>query len=271
MCDTINKNFFGWLTMQDTNLPIGVVDSGVGGISVLKELIALMPNENFFYFGDNKNAPYGTKTKEDVKNIMHNNARYLINKGVKAIVIACNTATGAAAKSLRSEYGDMPIIGIEPAIKPSAKYKEHSNVLVMATPLTLEQEKFLDLMDRFSEEVNIIPLPCPGLMELVEAGEISGERIDKYLKELFIPYVDTKIDSVVLGCTHYPHIKNAVIKALGDDVMVFDGGEGTARETKRRLKEKNLLNLSDKKGSLIIECSDKDNDITELSMMLLNK
>ena len=257
--------------MIDTNLPIGVIDSGVGGVSVLKELVRLMPNENFFYFGDNKNAPYGTKSKEIVKQLMNENAEYLIKKGVKAIVIACNTATGAAAKDLRDKYSHIPIIGIEPAIKPSAKYKEHSNVLVMATPLTLEQDKFIDLMDRFSDEVNIIPLPCPGLMELVEAGEINGERIDSYLGELFKPFLDKKIDSVVLGCTHYPHIKEAVLKALGNNVMIFDGGEGTARETKRRLEEKNLLNNSKKQGELTIDCSDKENDITRLAMMLLNK
>lgn len=257
--------------MIDINSPIGVIDSGVGGISVLKELITLMPNENFLYFGDNKNAPYGTKSGEVVRGLMTENAEYLIKKGVKAIVIACNTATGAAAKDLRDKYSHIPIIGIEPAIKPSARYKEHSNVLVMATPLTLEQDKFLDLMDRFSDEANIIPLPCPGLMELVEAGEISGKKIDNYLNELFKPFMNKKIDSVVLGCTHYPHIKDAVLKALGNDVMIFDGGEGTARETKRRLKEKNLLNNSDKKGMLAIDCSDRENDITKLALMLLNK
>lgn len=257
--------------MIDKNSPIGVIDSGVGGISVLKELIKLMPNENFLYFGDNKNAPYGTKSADVVRQLMAENAQCLIQNGVKAIVIACNTATGAAAKDLREKYSKIPIIGIEPAIKPSARYKEHSNVLVMATPLTLEQDKFLDLMDRFSDSANIIPLPCPGLMELVEAGEISGEKIDSYLDDLFKPFLDKKIDSVVLGCTHYPHIKDAVLKALGNDVMIFDGGEGTARETKRRLKEKNLLNNSDKKGVLTIDCSDRENDITKLALMLLNK
>lgn len=256
--------------MTEKNAPIGVVDSGVGGISVLKELMKLMPEENYLYFGDNKNAPYGTKTAEEVRKIMLDNADYIIKRGAKALVIACNTATGAAVKSLREKYPDFPIIGIEPAIKPSAKYKEHSNVLVMATPLTLQQEKFHDLMDKFADEANIVPLPCPGLMELVEAGETEGEKIDSYLKELFKPFEHKKIDSVVLGCTHYPHIKPAVIKALGGHVMIFDGGEGTARETKRRLERLDLLNCSGKKGELVIESSDKACSITALAMKLLN-
>lgn len=257
--------------MTDKNAPVGVIDSGVGGISVLNELIKLMPNENYLYYGDNKNAPYGTKNAAQVRDIMLANTKYIIEKGAKALVIACNTATGAAVGILREKYDGFPIIGIEPAIKPSARYREHSNVLVMATPLTLKQEKFHDLMDKFADEANITPLPCPGLMELVEEGETSGERIDSYLKKLFKPFENTKIDSVVLGCTHYPHVKEAVIKALGGNVMVFDGGEGTARETKRQLEKKDLLNPSKNTGSIVIEYSDGKKDITELALSLLAK
>ena len=256
--------------MNNCSNPIAVIDSGVGGICVLKELIKIMPNENFLYFGDNKNAPYGTKTAEQVRNIMFTNLEYLRKKDAKAVVIACNTATGAAAKELRTTYNDFPIIGIEPAIKQSAKYKEHSNVLVMATPLTLHQEKFFDLMDRFSDEVNIITLPCPGLMELVEEGKTEGPELENFLKNLFKPYENIKIDSVVLGCTHYPHIKKSIQHILGNNVMIFDGGEGTARETKRRLSELNLLNKNIGKGWVKIECSSPYKDITDLAMKLLN-
>ena len=256
--------------MPDIKSPIAVIDSGVGGISVLKELLKILPNENFIYLGDNENAPYGTKTTDEVKNIMFKNVDMMLKEGVKAIVIACNTATAAAARDLREKYADIPIIGIEPAIKPSAKYKENSNVLVMATPLTLKQEKIYDLMDRFSDEVNITTLPCPGLMELVDAGEIKGEKIDNFLKELFKPFIDKKIDSVVLGCTHYPHVKEPIIKALGENVMIFDGGEGTARETKRRLAELDLLNNSQNPGDVEIQCSSKEKDIVPLATKLLN-
>lgn len=255
--------------MDNKSIPIAVIDSGVGGISVLKELIRLMPNENYLYFGDNKNAPYGTKTSQEVLEIMYKNVENLINRGVKAIVIACNTATAASAKQLREKYKDIPIIGIEPAIKPSAQYKDQSNVLVMATPLTLKQEKIHDLMQRFSGEVNIISLPCPGLMELVEEGKINGDEVEEFLKKLFKPYENMKIDSVVLGCTHYPHIKNSIIKILGENVMIFDGGEGTARETKRRLEQIDMLNSLNDEGSVKIECSDENRDITELAQKLL--
>lgn len=254
---------------MSNNSPIAVIDSGVGGISVLKELVELMPNENFIYFGDNKNAPYGTKSADEVCNLMRANVQMLINEGAKAIVIACNTATAAAAMQLRKEYADIPIIGIEPAIKPSAKYKENSNVLVMATPLTLKQEKIHDLMDRFCDDVNIITLACPGLMELVEEGKTEGEEIDGFLNNLFSSHRHIKFDSVVLGCTHYPHVKNAIKKALGSEVMIFDGGEGTARETKRRLSELGLINNSEKKGEVVIRCSDSEKDIKPLALRLL--
>ena len=255
--------------MSKTNAPVAVVDSGVGGISVLKELISLMPNENYIYFGDNKNAPYGTKTTEQVKNLMFSNVEMLLGEGAKAIVIACNTATAASVEDLRKKYGDFPIIGIEPAIKPSADYKKNSNVLVMATPLTLQQEKFEDLLRRFCEDANIMTLACPGLMEFIEEGITEGEKLEAFLKELFSNVEGIKFDSVVLGCTHYPHIKQTIRKILGNDVMIFDGGEGTAKETKRRLKESGLLNTSNKNGYLKILCSSQENNIESLALKLL--
>lgn len=257
--------------MDKNSMPIAVIDSGVGGVSVLKQLVELMPYENYLYFGDNKNAPYGTKTAKEVLELMLINAETVLNKGAKAIVIACNTATAAAAFQLRQKYPDIPIIGIEPAIKPSASYKEHSNVLVMATPLTVKQNKFLELVDRFSDEVNIYPLPCPGLMELIEEGKTEGEELKSFLDELLVDFKNRKIDSVVLGCTHYPHVKDAISDALGGNVMIFDGGEGTAKETKRRLEEKGLLNRNKEQGKLIIENSAKNSDFERLVMTLLKE
>lgn len=257
--------------MCKNDAPIAVIDSGVGGISVLKELIKLMPNENYIYFGDNKNAPYGNKSAEDVKELMFSNVQMLLGMGAKAIVIACNTATAAAAKELREKYMDLDIIGIEPAIKPTVKYKEGSNVLVMATTLTLQQDKFSELLYRFCEDVNIMTLACPGLMELIEEGKTEGPELEEFLKNLFKNVEGIKFDSVVLGCTHYPHIKETIKKVLGNDIMVFDGGEGTARETKRRLEKSGLLNQSCNKGYLKILCSSEEHNIEELSLKLLQK
>lgn len=255
--------------MEQMQQPIGVFDSGLGGISVLRELVAFLPNENYLYLGDSKHAPYGTKSLQEVQELTCNNIEYLIGKGAKAIVVACNTATSAAIQILREHHKDMPIIGIEPALKPAVLQKEHPNVLVMATPMTLREEKFHALMKRYENEAEIISLPCPGLVEFVERGELEGEALEAYFKELFAPFADKKIDSAVLGCTHYPLVKNVIQKMLGDSVTLFDGGEGTAHETYRRLKEKNLLNTTPQKGTVIFENTEGTEQKTALAKQLL--
>lgn len=255
--------------MEQMQQPIGVFDSGLGGISVLRELVAFLPNENYLYLGDSKHAPYGTKSLQEVQKLTCNNIEYLIGKGAKAIVVACNTATSAAIQILREHHKDMPIIGIEPALKPAVLQKEHPNVLVMATPMTLREEKFHALMKRYENQAEIISLPCPGLVEFVERGELEGEALEAYFKELFAPFAEKKIDSAVLGCTHYPLVKNVIQKMLGDSVTLFDGGEGTAHETYRRLKEKNLLNTTPQKGTVIFENTEGTEQKTALAKQLL--
>lgn len=254
--------------IEKTTLPIGVFDSGVGGISILRELVRLMPNENYIYFGDSANAPYGTKTLEQVVDLVCNDAEYLYNKGIKALVVACNTATSAGIGLLRKRYTEIPVIGIEPALKPAVLSAEHPTVLVMATPMTLREEKFRCLMQRFEEKAEIIPLPCPGLMEFVERGELQSEALEQYLYHLFAPY--EKVDAVVLGCTHYPFVRRTIQKVLGNETMLFDGGEGTARETRRRLEELKLLNPSEKQGNVIFENSAKEEVLGKLCVDLFN-
>ena len=255
--------------IEKNTLPIGVFDSGVGGISILKELVKLMPNENFIYYGDSANAPYGTKSLEQVTDLVCKDAEYLSEKGVKALVVACNTATSVGIKLLRERYhGVMPVVGIEPALKPAVLSKEHPTVLVMATPMTLREEKFHNLMQRFMEQAEIVPLPCPGLMEYVERGELSGEALEKYLTELFSPY--DKVDAVVLGCTHYPFVKEMIRKVIGKDVMLFDGGAGTARETKRQLEAWGIVNPSLETGYVVFENSANRQELLDLSRQLLN-
>lgn len=222
--------------MEYNKNPIGVFDSGVGGVSVLSELISVMPNEDFLYFGDSYNAPYGTKSNDEILKLSKACTKKLLDMGAKAIVIACNTATSVAVKHLREKYSSIPIIGIEPAIKPAAEYKKNSKILVMATPMTLKKEKFRNLMKNFSDNDEIIPLPCPGLVELIEQGKTDGVETTDFLKNLLSPYFDKNIDSVVLGCTHYPFVKEAVKKTFPYEVKIFDGGHGTACETKRRIK-----------------------------------
>ena len=256
---------------MDRESPIAVIDSGVGGISVLCELVRLMPRENFIYYGDSANAPYGTKNKSLVLDITRKNVEALIETGAKAVVIACNTATSAAAGQLRVEHPDFPIIGIEPAIKPASILFSNPRVLVMATPLTLYEEKFQNLCRRFAEYEEIVPLPCPGLVELIEAGKLDCEETDAYLRELFEPYLAQKIDAVVLGCTHYPHIKTAIARCLPLRTTILDGGEGTARETFRRVKELGLLNTSESVGEIHMVNSSDDPRLIELSWELLER
>lgn len=235
--------------------PIGVFDSGVGGISVLKELIKIMPNENYIYFGDSKNAPYGTKTLEEVRKLSFHNTRLLLERGAKGLVVACNTATSAAVRIMRSMYPRVPIVGIEPALKPAALQKQHPRVLVMATPMTVRQEKFGQLMKRYEDKADIYPLACPGLMEFIEAGDLNSGRLHAFLEELLAPYLERGLDSVVLGCTHYPFVRRMIQEIAGGHIAIFDGGGGTAREMKRRLAAAGLLSPSAEAGWVKFENS----------------
>lgn len=248
--------------------PIAVFDSGMGGISVLRELVSVMPNEDYIYFGDSKNAPYGTKSKEEVRRLTIEHAEELFEQGAKGLVVACNTATSAAVAKLRELYPYIPIVGIEPAVKPAVNCKENPRVLVMATPMTIREEKFKKLMARYEDQAKIIPLPCPGLMDFVERGDLDGEDLQKYLTELLYEFREEKVDAAVLGCTHYPFVRKMIQKTLGSDVQIFDGGAGTAREMKRRLQEANLLNDSGTKGEVIFRNSLKDERKLALAKML---
>lgn len=235
--------------------PVGVFDSGVGGISVLRELIRVMPCEDYIYLGDSKNAPYGTKPLETVRRLTFENVKLLLDQGAKGLVVACNTATSAAVRLMRGMYPDLPIVGIEPALKPAALQKEHPRVLVMATPMTVQQEKFRQLMARYAGKAQVYPLACPGLMEFIEAGDLESERLHDFLQGLLGPYLDQGLDSIVLGCTHYPFVRKMIRSIAGDAVSIFDGGEGTAREMRRRLAAADLLNPSKKPGEVRFENS----------------
>ena len=256
--------------MSKQTKPIAVFDSGVGGISVLRELIKIMPNENYIYYGDSKNAPYGMKDKETVKNLTIAAAEYLFEQGAKGLVVACNTATSAAVRVLREIYPDIPIVGIEPAVKPAATRRKNSRVLVMATPMTIREEKFQNLMAKYTDMAEIIPLPCPGLMDFVERGDVSSADFRSYLEELLFVHRIHPVDSVVLGCTHYPFAKDMIKEVLGPDVIVFDGGEGTAREMRRRLAEADLLNPSEQMGQVDFQNSLNDDRKIELCKKLLH-
>ena len=255
--------------MNNKEKSIGFFDSGVGGISVLKESLSRLPNEDFIYFGDSINAPYGTKNVNEVKELTFNAVDFLLDKGVKMVVIACNTATSAAIDDLRLRYTDIPIIGIEPALKPAVEVSRGKSVIIMATPMTLAEKKFSNLMELYKDEVNIIPLPCAGLVELIEDGIIDGEQVEKYLKGKLTKFKQIDVASIVLGCTHYPFIKKELVKIVGDKIIIIDGSIGTVNQLKRKLISKNLLNDKKTKGIVTIYNSSADNNIIDLSYKLL--
>jgi len=233
---------------------IGVFDSGVGGISVLKELIKVLPNENYIFYGDSKNTPYGDRTKQEIINLSMNIVEYLINNGVKAIVIACNTATSAAAKEIREKYPNMTIIGIEPAIKPALEEHPNEDILMMATEATVRLEKFNELKNKLDRQGRIIPVPCSGLADAIEKNMDVTGLLNKYLS----PYKN-KTTAVVLGCTHYPFIKEEIRNVL-DNVDFYDGALGVASNLKRQLEIKNQLNFSNEQGKVVFESSDNSED-----------
>lgn len=247
---------------------IAVFDSGVGGISVLRHLRRVMPGEKYLYFGDSANAPYGTKSRDEVEALTFAAAKQLMAQGIKALVVACNTATSAAINDLRAAFPELIVIGIEPALKLAVDRFPGGGIGVMATPMTLREEKFENLMHRYGEHCRVYKLPAPGLVELVEQGKADSPEAETLLRELFAPYTG-KLDTVVLGCTHYPFAAKTISRILGDGVTLLDGGDGTARETRRRLEEAGLLENG--RGEVILTNSTKDESLLRLSSQLLEK
>lgn len=226
---------------------VGVFDSGIGGLSVLMELEKILPNEDFYYYGDSLNNPYGEKSDEELFEITSGVVDYLVNKGCKLIVIACNTATTRCMKYLREKYKDIIFVGTVPAIKVACD-REFKNTLVMATPATIESERTMELIrDNIRDDQNIYLVACPGLANAIEDND--QERIEEILKETFREYKDKEIDSIVLGCTHYPFIKEEILKEM-PGVSLLDGSRGVAMEVKRQLENNGLL--SDKASRKIV-------------------
>ena len=247
------------------NRPVGFFDSGLGGISVLGEALRVLPQENYVYFGDTKHIPYGDKPPEMVFQYTHDAIERLVQLGCKAIVIACNTATSVAAGQLRQEL-DLPIIGMEPALKPASLLEGDGKVLVLATKVTLSLPKFELLMERYGKDA--IPLPCPGLMECVEAGELNGERVETLLEKLTRPYRDENIKAVVLGCTHYPFLKKTIAKFFSPDVQLVDGNLGTVRQLGRRLEEEGLCSSGPGGQVTFLSSLEGDEPVRRMQRML---
>lgn len=248
--------------MNQAEKPIGVFDSGVGGISALQAMVRLLPREHFIYYGDTAHAPYGTKETGEVIACVRQVVDSLLAREIKALVIACNTATGAAAYTLRREL-TIPVIGMEPALKPAAEIRKNGEILVLATPLTLHQEKFNLLMDKYGE--GAVRVPCTGLMELVEREDWNASR--KYLEEVFALYDLRKVDAVVLGCTHYVFLKRMIREMLPEHIAITEGSDGTARQLKRVLARNRSLRESGS-GKVEMETSGTAEDLARMRRLL---
>ena len=247
------------------NCPIGVFDSGIGGISVLRNMRADLPREDFIYFGDDKNAPYGTRPEPEILRLAEADADFLLKKNVKAIVIACNTATSAAAAALRGKLS-IPVIGMEPALKPASLFRKDGMIAVLATSATLRQEKFRHLMERYGEYA--VPVPCPGLMDYVERGVTEGAELDAFLQKVLAPFRDYRFDAAVLGCTHYPFLTGAIRRIVGPGPEIMDGSHGVAMQLERKLAQSGMLRQCGEPGTAVFENSLDEPEILALSRAL---
>ena len=226
---------------QSEQGPIGVFDSGVGGTTVWRELISLMPHEKTIYLADSKNAPYGVKTKDEIIALSEKNTEYLLNQNCKIIVVACNTATTNAIAHLRKKY-DVPFIGIEPAIKPAALHTQTNAVGILATKGTLSSELFDQTKEKFAQNVKVIEQVGTGLVELIESNRMNSPEMEELLKKYLQPMIERHIDYLILGCTHYPYLIPQIQKILPEKVTIIDSGEAVARQTKNVLQQLDLLN-----------------------------
>ncbi|MCI1223049.1 MAG: glutamate racemase [Bifidobacterium subtile] len=252
---------------------IGVFDSGLGGISVVRQLRHDLPNERVLYFGDSANAPYGRKTPEQVRELSFGIVERFVHQGVKAVVIACNTATSAAVDALREAY-DIPIIGMEPALKPACDrgHGAAQRIIVAATPLTLHEPKFKRLMTRFSDQHTIFSQPCPDLVEILEHGQLADrDRVLRTLHGYLDRYDLDAIDAVVLGCTHFPFFRSYFRELLPETTAIIDGNAGTVRHLQVVLESLGKLAPEDAAGGAELRNSDPSERVAALERSLLER
>jgi len=218
---------------------IGVFDSGVGGLSVLREIWAQLPDESTLYFADTAHCPYGSRSAEEICDLAVRITDFLVQRGAQVVVVACNTASAAALHHLRERFS-VPIVGMEPAVKPAAERTRVGKVGVMATPVTFQGELFARLLERYANGVEVLTQVCPGLVQQVEAGKLDDPETDRLLRLYLEPMVEAGVDSLVLGCTHYPFLREAIARIVGPHVDIIDPAPAVARQTARVLEQHGL-------------------------------
>lgn len=231
--------------------PIGVMDSGVGGISVLKHIHTLLPHEHLVYFADSAHAPYGNKSPEEIKERCFAVADFLIAQQAKALVVACNTATAAAIADMRAAY-DLPIVGMEPAVKPAAAATKNGVIGVLATVGTLKSAQFAALLESYGRNVKVITQGCIGLVECIERGELDTAETKALIKQYASPLIAEGADTIVLGCTHYPFVRPLIEEVAGPEVAIIDTGAAVAKQVQHKLIEINCINDANDEANLKI-------------------
>ncbi len=230
--------------------PIGVFDSGVGGLSILRAMRALMPTEPVIYFGDQGHIPYGPRSRDQIRDFSETITRFLLDKRAKLIVVACNTASAAALSYLRHSHPEMDFVGMEPAVKPAAEQTRTGVVGVLATPATFQGALFASVVERFAGGVELLKDTCPGLVQQIEAGNLDGPATRRILESALYPMLDRHIDTVVLGCTHYPFVIDQIQQIVGDGVRVIDPAPAVARQAKRLLDKKSTALSEGPRGAV---------------------
>ncbi len=228
--------------------PIGVYDSGVGGLSVLREVQARLPHEHLIYIGDQFNCPYGSRSKAELQDLAEGIIHFLLEKNIKLLVIACNTASAAALKEMRLRFPDLPIVGMEPAVKPAASQTHSGKVGVLATPSTFSGDLYASVIERFAQDVQILESTCPGLVGQIEKGALDSPETIAILQEAIEPMVRQGADTLVMGCTHYPFVIPQIKEIAGPNVAVIDPAPAVARQVERVLEGKDLCNTSKRFG-----------------------
>jgi len=231
--------------MQKTSQPIGFFDSGIGGTSIWKEVVELLPNESTIYLSDSKNAPYGNRTEDEIVELSIKNTEFLLNKNCKLIVVACNTATTNAITYLRETY-KVPFIGIEPAIKPAALQTKTKKIGILATRGTLNSKLFADTSSKINQEIEKNEVIGTGLVDLIENGKIHSYEMKKLLNKYLQPMLHKNVDVIVLGCTHYPYLIPVIKEIVGNNIQIIDSGLAVAKQTKNILEKNELLSFDNK-------------------------
>ena len=257
--------------LKSGNSPIGIFDSGVGGISVLRAIRQQMPEESILYFGDQGHIPYGPRPMGQIRDFSEAITEFLLAQGAKIIVVACNTASAAALQHLRATFSGVQFVGMEPAVKPAAERTRTGKVGVLATPATFQGALYASVVERFAKGVELFQSTCPGLVHQIEEGDLNGKKTRLILEEALLPMLEENIDTVVLGCTHYPFVIPLIQQIVGERVRVIDPAPAVAKQLRRLLEASDISNRSASKSDVMFYTSGDPDSLRSMLPKLLGE